>query len=54
MEEKRKKIEPGRYGAVLLYINDAVGIPPSYYTPEQLREAAHILNQIAEYLEGEK
>lgn len=48
---KRREIVAGNYGAVAITKSNKVMIPAGYYTPEELREAAHILNQIAEVLE---
>lgn len=53
----RKEIVPGVYGAVhvtnLAGCGIVIGIPYKDWSPEELREAAHILNQIAEVLEDE-
>lgn len=47
----RKKIIPGTYGVVSITKENKILIQRGSYTHEQLREAAHILNQIAEALE---
>ncbi len=49
----RREIVPGDYGVVGVTQDCNIVIYKSKYTPEELREAAHILNQIAEYLESE-
>lgn len=49
----RKEIVPGVYGIVRVARPDvglSVSLDP-FNTPEELREAAHILNQLAEVLE---
>jgi hypothetical protein len=48
----RREIVPGQYGAVWLETDGRIVINGTH-TPEELREAAHVLNQIAEYLESE-
>jgi hypothetical protein len=48
----RREIVPGVYGIVHVTVRGNVEIEEKDgYTPEELREAAHILNQIAEVLE---
>lgn len=47
----RKEIVAGNYGAVAITKSNKIMIAAANYTAEQLREAAHILNQIAEVLE---
>lgn len=47
----RKEIVPGVYGGVVIGGNGSILLPQKVYKAEQLREAAHILNQIAEALE---
>lgn len=61
MEEKKKmpvvinrEIISGQHGIVFVFMNGEICVDSGLHTPEELREAAHILNQIAEYLEGEK
>lgn len=49
----RKEIVPGVYGAVVIGENKSVLVPQRIYTSDKLREAAHILNQIAEALEDD-
>lgn len=51
----RREIVEGQYGIVHVTVSGNVEIEEKDgYTPEELREAAHTLNQIAEYLEGDK
>lgn len=47
----RQEIVPGQYGIVSVTNKGKIIIQPAVYTHEQLREAAHTLNQIAEALE---
>lgn len=47
---KRREIVAGNYGAVAITKSNKVMIPAGDYTAEELREAAHLLNQIAEVL----
>ncbi len=61
MEEKRKmpvvirrEIIAGQHGIVFVHHGGGICVDSGLHTPKELREAAHILNQIAEYLEGEK
>lgn len=46
----RRKIVHGSYGIVNVDEYDRVSINFGLHTPEELREAAHILNQIAEWI----
>lgn len=47
----RREIVAGNYGAVAITKSNNVMIPAGEYTAEELREAAHLLNQIAEILQ---
>lgn len=47
----RREVVPGQYGIVYISSANEVWIAASKHTVEELREAAHILNQIAEVLE---
>lgn len=47
----RKEIVPGKYGPLVVGGNGSILLPQACYTPDELREAAHTLNQIAEALE---
>lgn len=47
----RREIVAGNYGAVAITKRNKVMIAAGEYTAEELREAAHLLNQIAEVLE---
>jgi hypothetical protein len=49
----RKEIVQGNYGIVAITKSNKVMIAAGNYTADQLREAAHILNQIAEALEND-
>lgn len=46
----RREIVAGNYGIVAITKNNKVMIAAGNYTPDELREAAHTLNQIAEVL----
>lgn len=52
-EVTRRELVAGKYGVVYISSANEIGIASRKHTPEQLREAAHTLNQIAEYLESE-
>lgn len=47
----RLEIVPGSYGVIQVHKDGKIGMLPSVKSADQLREAAHILNQIAEVLE---
>lgn len=47
----RREIVPGRYGIVTLWPDGDVAVRCDKHSPSELREAAHIFNQIAEVLE---
>lgn len=47
----RREIVAGVYGRVVIGENGSILLPQRIYTAEELREAAHILNQIAEVLQ---
>lgn len=47
----RREIVAGNYGIVAITKSNKVMIAAGYYTAEELREAAHILNQVAEVLQ---
>lgn len=47
----RKEIVPGKYGPLVVGGNGSILLPQACYTPDELREVAHTLNQIAEALE---
>lgn len=47
----RKEIVPGSYGIVQVTSSREIKIQLGKYSADKLREAAHILNQIAEALE---
>lgn len=47
----RREIVPGSYGVIQVHKDGKIGMLPSVKSADQLREAAHILNQIAEVLE---
>ena len=47
----RREIVPGNYGVVAITKSNKVMIPAGDYTAEELREAANLLNQIAEVLQ---
>lgn len=49
----RREIVCGDYGIVHVEKGCDIHIPEYKYTPDELREAAHVLNQIAEYIESE-
>lgn len=50
----RRQVKLDQYGIVrVAYGGTEVGITSGPYTAEQLREAAHILNQIAEVLDDD-
>jgi len=49
----RKEIVPGTYGIISVTKENKILIKRGSYTHEQLREAAHTLNQIAEVVEDE-
>jgi len=60
--EQRVKIKPGWYG-VVSYCGSFPGANgvdlaelsvPDFMTADELREAAHLFVQLAEYLDGEK
>lgn len=54
-EVRKREIVPGSWGIVALYKSEvsgiSIGIDEVNPTPEQLREAAHLFNQLAEVLE---
>lgn len=47
----RREIVAGVYGLIQIFDNGCMYIETDTYTADQCREAAHILNQIAEVLE---
>lgn len=47
----RREIVAGNYGLIQIFDNGCMYIETDSYTADQCREAAHILNQIAEVLE---
>lgn len=47
----RREVVPGTYGIVQVTSNREIKIQLGKYSADKLREAAHILNQIAEALE---
>lgn len=47
----RREIVAGNYGLIQIFDNGCMYIETDSYTSEQCREAAHLLNQIAEVLE---
>lgn len=47
----RREIVAGNYGLIQIFDNGCMYIETDTYTAEQCREAAHILNQIAEVLQ---
>lgn len=47
----RREIVAGKYGVVYISSANEIWIAARKHTPEELREAAHLLNQIAEVLE---
>lgn len=47
----RREIVPGNYGLIQMLDNGCMYIETDTYTADQCREAAHVLNQIAEALE---
>lgn len=47
----RREIVPGNYGLIQIFDNGCMYIETDSYTAEQCREAAHLLNQIAEVLQ---
>lgn len=49
----RKEIVPGNYGIVAITKSNKVMIAAGEYTADELHEAAHTLNQIAEALEND-
>jgi len=53
-EVRRREIVPGVYGIVRLLSRGSVGVETNLYTAEQLREAAHLFNQLAEVLEEQE
>lgn len=60
MEEKKimpnvvsRQISKGQYGITYINEDGHICVDSGIHTPEELREAAHVLNQIAEYLESE-
>lgn len=48
-----RRVTPGKYGIVDVTDTGRVEIFSSVYTADELREAAHVLNQIAEVLDDE-
>ena len=50
-EVRRREIAPGVYGIVHVTSRETISIVNKCHTPEQLREASHLLAQIAEVLE---
>lgn len=61
-EVRRREIVPGQWGNInishvqdgTIFINVRDDFGHVSFDAEQLREAAHLFNQLAEYLEGEK
>lgn len=47
----RREIVAGNYGLIQIFDNGCMYIETDTYTADQCREAAHLLNQIAEALE---
>lgn len=50
-EVRRREIVPGQWGIVHVRRDGFLWVDGNKYTPEQLREAAHLFNQISEVLE---